>query len=115
LAALQSSLEFNEEAKSVLLHMADGDARRFLNLIEQTFNAAKTSQVSKVTAEFLEQSLGHLSKRFDKSGDHFYDQISALHKSVRGSNSDGALYWFCRMIDGGVDVKYLSQIGRAHV
>jgi putative ATPase len=109
LAALPSSLEFNEEAKAVLLHMADGDARRFLNLIEQTFNAAKTSQISNITAEFLEQSLGHLSKRFDKSGDHFYDQISALHKSVRGSNSDGALYWFCRMIDGGVDVKYLSR------
>jgi putative ATPase len=109
LAALPSQIEFNEEAQAVLLHMADGDARRFLNLIEQTFNAAKTSQVSKVTAEFLEQSLGHLSKRFDKSGDHFYDQISALHKSVRGSNSDGALYWFCRMIDGGVDVKYLSR------
>jgi putative ATPase len=109
LAALSSPLEFNEEAKVVLLHMADGDARRFLNLIEQTFNAAKTSQITNITAEFLEQSLGHLSKRFDKSGDHFYDQISALHKSVRGSNSDGALYWFCRMIDGGVDVKYLSR------
>jgi putative ATPase len=109
LAALSSSLEFNEEAKSILLHMADGDARRFLNLIEQTFNAAKTSQITNITAEFLEQSLGHLSKRFDKSGDHFYDQISALHKSVRGSNSDGALYWFCRMIDGGADVKYLSR------
>jgi len=109
LAALPSPLEFNEEAKAVLLHMADGDARRFLNLIEQTFNAAKTSQTSNITAEFLEQSLGHLSRRFDKSGDHFYDQISALHKSVRGSNSDGALYWFCRMVDGGVDVKYLSR------
>jgi putative ATPase len=109
LAALPSPLEFNDEAKVVLLHMADGDARRFLNLIEQTFNAAKTSQITNITAEFLEQSLGHLSKRFDKSGDHFYDQISALHKSVRGSNSDGALYWFCRMIDGGVDVKYLSR------
>jgi putative ATPase len=109
LAALSSSLEFNEEAKAVLLHMADGDARRFLNLIEQTFNAAKTSQITNITADFLEQSLGHLSKRFDKSGDHFYDQISALHKSVRGSNSDGALYWFCRRIDGGVDVKYLSR------
>jgi putative ATPase len=109
LAALSSSLEFTKEAKAVLLHLADGDARRFLNLIEQSCNAAKTSQITNITAEFLEQSLGHLSKRFDKSGDHFYDQISALHKSVRGSNADGALYWFCRMIDGGVDVKYLSR------
>jgi putative ATPase len=109
LAALPGTLEFKEEAKTMLLHMADGDARRFLNLIEQTFNAAKTSQTSNVTAEFLEHSLGHLSRRFDKSGDHFYDQISALHKSVRGSNPDAALYWFCRMIDGGVDVKYLSR------
>jgi putative ATPase len=109
LTTLASPLEFNEEAKAVLLRLADGDARRFLNLIEQTCNAAKTSQITKITDQFLEQSLGHLSKRFDKSGDHFYDQISALHKSVRGSNADGALYWFCRMIDGGVDVKYLSR------
>ncbi len=103
------NVNFDESAEEVLLNMADGDARRFLNLIEQSFQAAKTSQTTVITASFLENSLGQLAKRFDKGGDHFYDQISALHKSVRGSNPDGALYWFCRMIDGGVDVKYLSR------
>jgi len=100
---------FDESAKEMLVTLADGDARRFLNLIEQTYHAASTNQVTVVSADFLKNSLGHLTKRFDKSGDHFYDQISALHKSVRGSNTDGALYWFCRMIDGGADPKYLAR------
>ena len=100
---------FDESAKEMLVTLADGDARRFLNLIEQTYHAASTNQVAVVSADFLKNSLGHLTKRFDKSGDHFYDQISALHKSVRGSNTDGALYWFCRMIDSGADPKYLAR------
>ncbi len=105
----KQELHMEEAAQEVLLNMADGDARRFLNLVEQIFNAAITSQNDVISATFVENSLGSLAKRFDKGGDHFYDQISALHKSVRGSNPDGALYWFCRMIDGGVDVKYLSR------
>ena len=102
-------ITFDDSAKEMLVTLADGDARRFLNLVEQTFHAASTNQVTVVSADFLKNSLGHLTKRFDKSGDHFYDQISALHKSVRGSNTDGALYWFCRMIDSGADPKYLAR------
>lgn len=102
-------ITFDDSAKDMLVTLADGDARRFLNLVEQTYHAANTNQITLVSAEFLKNSLGELTKRFDKSGDHFYDQISALHKSVRGSNTDGALYWFCRMIDGGVDPKYLAR------
>lgn len=102
-------ITFDDSAKEMLVTLADGDARRFLNLVEQTYHAANTNQVTLVSAEFLKDSLGELTKRFDKSGDHFYDQISALHKSVRGSNTDGALYWFCRMIDGGADPKYLAR------
>jgi putative ATPase len=102
-------ITFDDSAKEMLVTLADGDARRFLNLVEQTYHAANTNQVTLVSAEFLKNSLGELTKRFDKSGDHFYDQISALHKSVRGSNTDGALYWFCRMIDGGADPKYLAR------
>lgn len=102
-------ITFDDSAKEMVVTLADGDARRFLNLVEQTYHAANTNQITLVSAEFLKNSLGELTKRFDKSGDHFYDQISALHKSVRGSNTDGALYWFCRMIDGGVDPKYLAR------
>ncbi len=102
-------ITFDESAKEMLVTLADGDARRFLNLVEQTYHAASTNQVAVVSADFLKNSLGELTKRFDKSGDNFYDQISALHKSVRGSNTDGALYWFCRMIDGGADPRYLAR------
>ncbi|MFM1870251.1 MAG: hypothetical protein RLY99_995 [Pseudomonadota bacterium] len=100
---------FDDTAKEMLVTLADGDARRFLNLVEQTYHAASTNQVGVISADFLKNALGHLTKRFDKSGDNFYDQISALHKSVRGSNTDGALYWFCRMIDGGADPRYLAR------
>ena len=102
-------ITFDESAKEMLVTLADGDARRFLNLVEQTYHAASTNQVTVISADFLKNSLGELTKRFDKSGDNFYDQISALHKSVRGSNTDGALYWFCRMIDGGADPRYLAR------
>ncbi len=102
-------ITFDDSAKEMLVTLADGDARRFLNLVEQTYHAASTNQVAVVSADFLKNSLGELTKRFDKSGDNFYDQISALHKSVRGSNTDGALYWFCRMIDGGADPRYLAR------
>ena len=102
-------ITFDDSAKEMLVTLADGDARRFLNLVEQTFHAASTNQVTVISADFLKNSLGELTKRFDKSGDNFYDQISALHKSVRGSNTDGALYWFCRMIDGGADPRYLAR------
>jgi putative ATPase len=102
-------LEFDELAIDTLIGYADGDARRFLNLLEQTKTAAATARTNKVTGEFVQNALTLNARRFDKGGDNFYDQISALHKSVRGSNPDGALYWFCRMIDGGADPRYLAR------
>ncbi len=102
-------LQFDEIAVDTLVGYADGDARRLLNLLEQTDTAARTAGVERITAEFIQNALMLNVRRFDKGGDNFYDQISALHKSVRGSNPDGALYWLCRMLDGGVDARYLSR------
>jgi putative ATPase len=78
-------------------------------LLEQTDTAAASSGVTHVDAAFVDNALTLNSRRFDKGGDNFYDQISALHKSVRGSHPDAALYWFCRMIDGGADPRYLAR------
>ena len=102
-------LQFDEQAIDTLIGYADGDARRLLNLLEQTDTAASASQLTHISAEFLTNALTLNARRFDKSGDNFYDQISALHKSVRGSNPDAALYWLCRMLDGGADPRYLSR------
>lgn len=102
-------LQFDDLAVDTLIGYADGDARRFLNLLEQCKTAAKTSGLTTVTAGFLQNALTLNSRRFDKGGDNFYDQISALHKSVRGSHPDAALYWLTRMLDGGADPRYLSR------
>ena len=102
-------LQFDEQATDTIIGYADGDARRFLNLLEQTNTAANTTGTRVVTAEFLQNALTLNSRRFDKGGDNFYDQISALHKSVRGSHPDAALYWLTRMLDGGADPRYLSR------
>jgi putative ATPase len=102
-------LTFEDAAADTLIGYADGDARRFLNLLEQADNAASSAGLRKIDAKFVENAMTLNARRFDKGGDNFYDQISALHKSVRGSNPDGALYWFCRMIDGGADPRYLSR------
>jgi putative ATPase len=102
-------LTFEEVAVDTLVGYADGDARRFLNLLEQTKTSSDTAGVTRITAEFVENALTLNARRFDKGGDNFYDQISALHKSVRGSHPDAALYWLCRMLDGGADAKYLSR------
>ncbi|MBQ5947902.1 replication-associated recombination protein A [Massilia sp. ST3] len=102
-------LSFDEVAVDTLVGYADGDARRFLNLLEQTKTSADTAGVIRITREFVENALTLNARRFDKGGDNFYDQISALHKSVRGSHPDAALYWLCRMLDGGADPKYLSR------
>ena len=104
-----SHLQFDDVAVQTLVGYADGDARRFLNLLEQTRTSADTSGVTPITREFVENALTLNARRFDKGGDNFYDQISALHKSVRGSHPDAALYWLCRMLDGGADAKYLSR------
>ena len=104
-----TDLAFTDEARSILIGQADGDARRLINLLEQTRTAALTAKRSQVDTAFLDDTLAQSLRRFDKGGDAFYDQISALHKSVRGSNPDAALYWFCRMLDGGADPRYLSR------
>jgi len=104
-------IEFDATAIDALIHNADGDARRLLNLVEQVRNAALTpnSDVMLVDQVFIENALTMQARRFDKGGDQFYDQVSALHKSVRGSDPDAALYWFCRMLDGGADPRYLAR------
>jgi putative ATPase len=102
-------LKLEEAAVDTLVGYADGDARRLLNLVEQTDTAARAAGVDVVTPDFLQNALTLNARRFDKGGDNFYDQISALHKSVRGSHPDAALYWLTRMLDGGADAKYLSR------
>jgi putative ATPase len=104
-----SHLQFDDIAVQTLIGYADGDARRFLNLLEQTKTSADTAKTTHITREFVENALTLNARRFDKGGDNFYDQISALHKSVRGSHPDAALYWLCRMLDGGADPKYLGR------
>ena len=108
-ACVHIQLNATEAAINMLIAYADGDARRLLNLIEQVHTAAITTQTVQVDADFLSNTLNTNTRRFDKGGEHFYDQISALHKSVRGSHPDAALYWLCRMLDGGADAKYLSR------
>jgi len=102
-------LVFDDVAVDTIIGYADGDARRFLNLLEQCKTAADASGIKTIDAEFIQNALTLNSRRFDKGGDNFYDQISALHKSVRGSNPDAALYWLTRMLDGGVDPRYLAR------
>ena len=106
--ALQG-LTFDGDARARLIGCADGDARRLINLLEQTQTAAQTAKRTHVDGEFIDNTLAQSLRRFDKGGEAFYDQISALHKSVRGSNPDAALYWFCRMLDGGADPRYLAR------
>ena len=109
--ASMPNLEFEESALEALVAHADGDARRLLNLLEQIRNASSVtgSEIQKIDHEFINNALSMQTRRFDKGGDQFYDQISALHKSVRGSDPDASLYWFCRMIDGGADPRYLAR------
>ena len=104
-----ADLEIDEAALDTLVGYADGDARRMLNLLEQCHTAARTLGRSQVDAAFVQEALTLNARRFDKGGDHFYDQISALHKSVRGSDPDASLYWLCRMLDGGADPRYLAR------
>jgi putative ATPase len=107
--AVLSHLTFEDVAVDTLIGYADGDARRFLNLLEQTDTAARAAGTTIINADFITNALTLNARRFDKGGDNFYDQISALHKSVRGSHPDAALYWLCRMLDGGADPRYLSR------
>ncbi len=92
-----------------LVAYADGDARRLLNTLETLAVSAVREKLPEVTDEWLLRVLGERVRRYDKSGDQFFDTISALHKSVRGSDPDAALYWLVRMLDGGVEPRYLAR------
>jgi putative ATPase len=96
-------------ASEKLVAYADGDARRLLNTLENLYIAAEKEKVSTITDAWLTQVLGERMRRYDKGGEQFYDTISALHKSVRGSDPDAALYWFVRMLDGGADPRYMAR------
>ena len=107
--ALSAIETIADEAIARLVAYADGDARRLLNTLESLSVAAKAEKVSAVTDAWLLKVLGERLRRYDKGGEQFYDTISALHKSVRGSDPDAALYWFMRMLDGGAEPRYMAR------
>jgi putative ATPase len=103
-------MEADPEALALLAHAADGDARRALNMLELAASLAQAgSTPRKLGAELAREVAGGGHRRFDKGGDQFYEQISAVHKAVRGSDPDAALYWLCRMLDGGCDPRYIAR------
>ncbi len=102
----RSGLEADDDARARLIGFADGDARRLLNAVEILQNARPRGAVD---AAFVDATLAKNLRRFDKGGEQFYDQISALHKAVRGSDPDASLYWLVRMLDGGADPRYLAR------
>ena len=101
--------EVDDRALNALVGYADGDGRRLLNLAEQLDTAARAAGVATVDLPFIENTITRSLRMFDKGGENFYDQISALHKAVRGSDPDASLYWLCRMLDGGCDPLYVSR------
>jgi putative ATPase len=103
-----TTLTINKDALELVANAADGDARRALNLLEIAADLVGENRVE-LTTEIVEQVLVGDSRRFDNKGEYFYDQISALHKSVRGSDPDASLYWLCRMLDGGCDPLYIAR------
>ena len=102
-------MKFDDDARDRIIGYADGDARRLLNVLEQLQTAAVAAKLNNIDVAFLDNTLAQKLRRFDKGGEAFYDHISALHKSVRGSNPDAALYWLVRMLDGGADPRYLAR------
>ena len=107
--ALDGDIGIDDEGRQMLVASADGDGRKLLNNTEIVLRAARQKKRQAIDLDLLKESLGDALRRFDKGGDAFYDQISALHKSVRGSNPDAALYWLVRMLDGGTDPRYLAR------
>ena len=106
-STLLAAPAFSDAARDRLIAYADGDARRLLNAFDNLVSMA--GRVALIDEALLEKSLGEQLRRYDKGGEQFYDTISALHKSVRGSDPDAALYWFMRMLDGGVDPRYAAR------
>jgi putative ATPase len=107
--AATKSIAIEEAASDRLVAYADGDARRLINTLETLYVAAAQEKRADITDEWLLKVLGERMRRYDKGGEQFYDTISALHKSVRGSDPDAALYWFVRMLDGGADPRYMAR------
>lgn len=105
----KENLSLDEEACQLLSQIADGDARRSLNLLEMASDLAMADGSSNITLELVKEVVQESVRKFDKGGDVFYEQISALHKAVRGSSVDGALYWMVRMLDGGCDPLYIAR------
>ena len=109
LGLAERGITFPDGLRDELAQTADGDGRRVLNLLEIAIDLADSKGQTKVDEDDLAEVMSGTLRRFDKGGEAFYDQISALHKSVRGSSPDGALYWLCRMLDGGCDPVYLMR------
>jgi putative ATPase len=107
--AIQAVPELEAAAQARLIAYADGDARRLLNTLETLAVAAQREKLEVVRDEWLMKVLGERMRRYDKGGEQFYDTISAMHKSVRGSDPDAALYWLVRMLDGGAEPKYMAR------
>ena len=107
--ALQVLPPIDPDAVSRLTSYADGDARRLLNALETLSVAASAQKLPRIDQAWLQKVLGEQLRRYDKGGEQFYDTISALHKAVRGSDPDAALYWLIRMLDGGVDPRYVTR------
>ncbi|CAN1521179.1 MGS1 ATPase related to the helicase subunit of the Holliday junction resolvase [Burkholderiaceae bacterium] len=107
--AIQAVPELEAAAQARLIAYADGDARRLLNTLETLAVAAQREKLEEVRDEWLMKVLGERMRRYDKGGEQFYDTISAMHKSVRGSDPDAALYWLVRMLDGGAEPKYMAR------
>ena len=108
LAVASPQLKISADARAALIAYADGDGRRLINLVEYLGTAAG-DRTETVDLAFVEATIARSLRRFDKGGEAFYDQISALHKAVRGSNPDASLYWMCRMLDGGADPLYIGR------
>ncbi|MPM93149.1 Replication-associated recombination protein A [bioreactor metagenome] len=107
--AIDAVPAIEDAALDRLIAYADGDARRLLNTLETLAVAARREQLDSVTDAWLLRVLGERMRRYDKGGEQFYDTISALHKSVRGSDPDAALYWLARMLEGGDDVRFITR------
>jgi putative ATPase len=107
--AAAADVQIEAAARDMLVELADGDARRLLNTLEIALATARQQGRDSIDAEFLRATLPATLRRFDKGGESFYDQISALHKAVRGSDPDAALYWMVRMLDGGTDPRYIAR------
>ena len=101
--------KIEEDAKRLLIASADGDGRRLFNTIELSWQLSQNEDSKTIKIDNIKNAIGSIWRQFDRQGDNFYDQISAMHKSMRGSDPDAALYWFCRMLDGGCDPRYLAR------